>query len=133
MCCCSSRERRYRLWAKDAGDAAEGLRACAAREDEIATRVERLLPADASGLAAIDRVVPRARELYYGLFDGMGLREQLALQAAAERQGAAAWRGLAAGHDDPAVRDALEACARLEEESADHLDALLAQPGALPD
>ena len=36
----------------------------------------------------------------------------------------AAWRGLAGGHEDAAVREELERCARLEEASAEALEAL---------
>jgi hypothetical protein len=118
---------RYRSWAANAaGGEAAGLLACAEREDEIARRVEAVLPASAEQALKIDSAMPGAREAYLNVFRDRSAREQYRIQANAERQGAAAWRGLAAQLDDPSVRDVLEGCARLEEESADHLDALLA-------
>jgi hypothetical protein len=55
------------------------------------------------------------------------LAAQLELQAAAERQGADVWRAIAATQGLPhAMREALAECARLEEESAARLDALVA-------
>jgi hypothetical protein len=119
---------RYRLWASRIADAAEGLLACAEREDAIARQVEALLPATEADHAAMEKAIPVARDAYYGAFDGLSLTNQLRIQANAERQGAAAWRSLAAGQEDARVCEALEACAVLEETSADHLDGLIAQP-----
>lgn len=120
---------RYREWAAAAPDAAERLLACAGREDEIADRVEQVLAPDPSHASALDEATPAARDAYYAVFAGLSIREQLRIQAGAERQGAAAWRGIGAAHPDEAVRRELEACARLEEQSASTLDKLLADPG----
>jgi hypothetical protein len=119
---------RYRHWASRVADAAEGLSACAEREDAIARRVDALFPAPEDDHAVIERAFPIARDAYYGVFEGLPLLDQLRIQANAERQGAAAWRSLAAGQPETSVREALEACAVLEETSADHLDALIANP-----
>ena len=113
---------RYREWAAVAPDDAEGLIACAAREEQIAERVERLFPVDAELEYALKQALPGAREAYYEVFTGLPLRDQLALQASAERQGAAAWRGMASGHPDAATREALESCAQLEEANATYLE-----------
>jgi len=121
---------RYRGWARELPEHAETLLACAAREDEIADRVERLFPIAAELEKEIARPLPRARDAYYDVFAGVALLDQLALQASAERQGAAAWRGMAGQHDDPATREELERCARLEEASADELEALTARSQA---
>ena len=79
--------------------------------------------------AELGEKLPYAREVYASLFEGLDVEDQLAIQAGAERQGAAAWRGLA---DRRPREEVLEACARLEEESADFLDALLDQPSGAP-
>lgn len=116
---------RYRAWAEALPDGSEGLLACAAREDEIAERVSRCLPLPDSDLPAYEKALPEARRMYFAAFEGLTLREQLTIQANAERQGARAWRGMAEGVNDAGTRDELLACAALEEKSADHLDALL--------
>lgn len=121
---------RYRLWAAEAPGAASGLLGCARREDEIAERVERLFPADAAQLGEIEAALPGARDTYYGVFADLAPREQLRIQANAERQGAAAWRLLASQQSDAGVRDELLACAGLEEESALFLEKLLGDPDA---
>ena len=110
---------RYRLWAAEAPG-----------EDEIAERVERLFPADAAQLGEIEAALPGARDTYYGVFADLAPREQLRIQANAERQGAAAWRLLASQQSDAGVRDELLACAGLEEESALFLEKLLGDPDA---
>lgn len=119
---------RYRLWAGQAAALAGGLLACAAREDEIADRVERVLGADAAAREKIESSIEAARDSYYAVFAGKPLREQLRIQADAERQGANAWRLIAAGLGDAAVATELEACSDLEEQSAAHLEGLLADP-----
>jgi hypothetical protein len=50
----------------------------------------------------------------------------LRIQANAERQGAHAWRSIAAHHPDEYVVEVLHSCSALEELSADALDALIA-------
>jgi len=116
---------RYRGWAAELPEHAEGLMACAAREDEIADRIERVFAIDDSLLPALHAPLPGARDTYYAVFSGLAPAEQLRIQANAERQGAAAWRGIASGITDPAVLAELECCSALEETSADYLDALL--------
>ena len=49
----------------------------------------------------------------------------MAVQAKAERQGAAAWRAMIEAEDDPEIKSKLEEMATIEEASADYLDALL--------
>jgi hypothetical protein len=115
---------RYRAWARELPEHAGTLLACAEREDEIADRVEAVFPVAAELEKEVARPLPRARDVYYDVFAGMPVRDQLAVQADAERQGAAAWRGLATQQEDAAVREELERCARLEEASAEALEAL---------
>ena len=117
---------RYRVWAEQSPGHAEGLSACADREDEIARIADGLFPVDDSDRKAIAGLLPDATRIYMELFDGLSLERQWRLQANAERQGAAAWRGIAAQVDDASTREALERCAGLEEESAAYLDSLVA-------
>lgn len=121
---------RYRAWAKQAPEHAATLLDCAQSEEEIAARADRLFPMSAAQAAKLDALVPEAQRLYGAMFVGLPLREQLALQESAERQGANVWRALAAASTLPdATREALAACAALEEASAARLARLLAEPG----
>jgi len=110
---------RYRGWAAAASDAAwrAALLACAAREEDIAHRVEALYPDVAAVQARILRNHPDIADLTRALFAGRPVDEQYAIQAAAERVGAATWRA-AAAQAAPAARETFLACAELEEESA---------------
>jgi hypothetical protein len=121
---------RYRQWAAAFTPLAKGLLECAAREEEIAAKAERLFPPDAVLREAIAEQAPGAQEAFGSVFAGLPVREQMRLQAGAERQGAAAWRGLADLEQSQAARAELLACAGLEEASAEHLEALLADPTA---
>ena len=122
---------RYREWAADIPEHAEVLLACAVREDEIADRIEQVWSIDDIALGRIEALLPDARDLYYGAFQGMPPWQQLMLQADAELQGAAAWRGIAANHTDPDVCAQLGHCALLEEESSRELQRIIMRrPGA---
>lgn len=117
---------RYRGWAAEVDDAATraGLLACAAREDEIATRVEAA-HADAAAVQMRLRADhPELTALNAAIFADRTLAEQFAIQAAGERLGASTWRAFAAAHPDPTARAAYLACAPLEEASADFLESL---------
>jgi hypothetical protein len=119
---------RYLAWAAghdDAGTAA-GLRAAAEREVAIASHVEDLFPEAAGDADLLVEVVREVAEGFGALLQGRALREQLAIQAAGERAGAATWRRLATRETDPGRRAVLERCAMLEEESARFLEATLA-------
>lgn len=117
---------RYRMWAEAVPEHAAGLLECAAREDDIADRVEHLYPATAAeDIAAMDTAILPAKDTYYAVFANLSPIEQMTIQANAERQGAAAWRGMIVNEPDPGVKAALEECAQIEEASADYLDNLL--------
>lgn len=119
---------RYRMWAKDVPEHAAGLLDCAAREDEIADRIEAAYPAtDPAQVAAMDQAIEPARDSYYAVFAELTPIEQMTIQANAERQGAAVWRGMLEQESHEDARAVLEYCARIEEASADYLDALLLQ------
>ena len=114
---------RYRGWAAATTDAAwrAALLACAAREDDIARRVEALYPDAAETERRILRENPDLEQLNRALFAGRPESEQYAIQAAAERVGASTWRA-AAAQAPPAARETFLACAELEEESAHVLE-----------
>lgn len=118
---------RYRRWADGAGDAAtrESLLACAAREEEIASRVEALHP-DASRIQReILASQPDLAEVDRSVFAGRPPREQFTIQAQGERVGASTWRSFAQHDPDPARRSTYLACAPLEEANAQVLEAML--------
>ena len=119
---------RYRAWAEqlDSSEVSARLLACAAREDDIAARVEAITPGSSE---LQKRVLAEHAELpkrYAALFAGRPLPEQFALQARAERAGSATWRALAGSATGVAAETFL-ACAGLEEISADVLEALIAE------
>lgn len=113
---------RYRNWAQAMPEHRDGLLRCAQREDEIADTVDALFPIAEAVRTELGKPLPAARDTYYALFANLELNEQLALQAGAERQGAAAWRGMVANIADEQARTQLEYCAQLEETSAAYLD-----------
>lgn len=119
---------RYRGWAAQVASAGEqaGLRACAAREEEIARRIEGLYPDAGAVQREILAANPDLLEVNRTLFAGRPLREQFRSQADGERLGAATWRSFAKHAASAAARDTLLACALLEEESASFLESILA-------
>jgi hypothetical protein len=117
---------RYRLWAEAVPDHAKGLLACADREDEIADRAEVIYPATtAEQIDAMDRAIGPAKTTYYAIFADLTPVEQMTIQANAERQGAAAWRAMIEPESNEGIKAELEQIARIEEISADYLDALV--------
>jgi hypothetical protein len=117
---------RYREWADECpADERDDLLACSAREDEIADRVVALFPAVADDEEKMQSELEGARVAYAGVFEDLSLSEKLFVQAGAERQGAAAWRGIAAQQEDATVKAELERCAELEEASSACLERIL--------
>jgi hypothetical protein len=114
---------RYRGWAEDVPAHSEDLLACAAREDEIADRVEAMFPPSDEHRALVNSIIPSAKATYYAAFEPYTPVEQMTIQANAERQGANAWQNLKAAY--PEQGQALDALSAIELESADYLDALL--------
>ena len=118
---------RYRGWAADPACAPHRSRllSCAAREEEIATRVEALR-ADAKAVQQeILAANPDLLAINRDLFAKLSLADQMRTQAGGERAGAAVWRAFAERTKDPSARTAFLACAGLEEESALVLDDIL--------
>lgn len=114
---------RYRGWAKDVPAHEAGLLDCAAREDEIADRVEALFPPSDEHRALVLDVIPKAKATYYAVFEPYTPVEQMLIQANAERQGANAWQTMKALYPDQS--DALDELSKIEIGSADYLDELL--------
>ena len=116
---------RYRAWAAACSEPvhAEGLRACATREEEVAARIEMAFPSQPDEQRHIDGVLPQIAEAFRSAMAQRPIVVQYAIQAAAERRGAAFWRTLASSTPDASVREILLACAQLEERSAEYLEA----------
>lgn len=117
---------RYRGWAAAVPepDRKSALLACAAREEEIARRVEALHPEAASIQREILARNPDLAEINRSLFAPYSLNEQFRLQARGERLGAATWRSFARHQSNTAARDVFLGCAALEEESASFLESI---------
>ena len=73
-------------------------------------------------------LLPDTIAVYYEAFSAYTPWEQLAIQADAEKQGSAAWPNLIPAF--PEHQDELNALSKLELESGDYLDALLADEAA---
>jgi hypothetical protein len=118
---------RYRGWAAEPAyrAQADALRACAAREEDIARRIEGLYADAAARARDLVAANPDLAAINRTLFAGRPLPEQLAIQAAGERLGAATWRSFAKREDDPRRREVLLACAPLELASAEVLESIL--------
>jgi hypothetical protein len=118
---------RYRGWADDPANAAHtaALRACAAREEDIASRVEGLYPDAGTRARELLAAHPDLSEINRTLFAGRPFAQQFAIQAGGERLGAATWRSFAKGEADPRRREVLLSCAPLEEASAEILEGIL--------
>ena len=117
---------RYRDWASQTSYDAHRIQLfdCAQREQEIADRIESLYPDAAAVQSQILAKNPDVEEINRSLFAGRPLSEQWTIQAQGERLGAATWRSLARDAKR-AFREAFQACALLEEESAAALEAIL--------
>lgn len=114
---------RYRGWAEAVPEHREGLLACAAREDEIADRVEALFPPSDEHRQLVASSIDAARDTYYEVFDGHTPYEQMTIQADAERQGAGAWQNLKAAY--PQLGAQMDELSAIEVQSADFLDSIL--------
>ena len=123
---------RYRMWADALPEHRVALMGCAASEDDIADRIEAAFPIAGADLDGLRQLVPAARSIYYAAFDSLPVLEQLRLQAAAELQGAQAWRSIALGVSDPTVLAELARCSELEETGSAVLQRVLATFDALP-
>jgi hypothetical protein len=120
---------RYRRWASEVGDGARRaeLLACAAREEEIAGRIEALYPEAAATQRDVLAKNSDLPDVNRDLFAGRPPAQQYAIQARGERLGAATWRALAAREEREEARRTFLSCAELEERSAVVLEGILAE------
>lgn len=116
---------RYRDWAEQLPKFRDGLLVCSASEDKIADIVESIFPIDPALAAEIQAPLPAAKETYYGVFEGLSLADQLAIQADAELQGAEAWRNMLSDDNPVELQQGLEQCMTLEQESSAYLYSIL--------
>jgi len=114
---------RYRGWASEVREHRDGLLACAAREDEIADRVEAMFPPTEQQREEVQALLPAAKDAYYAVFQGYSAWEQMTIQADAERQGANAWQNLKQAYAERS--DELDRLSAIEIESATYLEHLL--------
>ncbi len=121
---------RYREWAAESPEQAEWLTQCADREDEIASRAERMFPVLPEHEEIVNEALTRARKLYAGAFEGHSLEDRIFLQAHAERQGSLAWVGFASQNSDESVKQQFLELAGLEVASAEQVDAELGRDSA---
>lgn len=116
---------RYREWAAESEEQAEWLTQCADREDEIASRAEKMFPVLPEHEEIVNDALDRARKLYASAFEGHSLEDRIFLQAHAERQGSLAWVGFASQNTDETVKQQFLELAGLEVASAEQVDAEL--------
>ena len=67
---------RYRQWAFEDPASAQQFEACAAREEQIADRVDPLFPLNPVQEKEVRAAVPLATSAYLAIFDGLPLKEQ---------------------------------------------------------
>ena len=116
---------RYRGWAEEVVEYREKLLACADSEDEIADRVEHLLPPSDAHRALVLEMLPNAKAAYYKVFEGLSAVGQMTIQADAEKQGAGAWQRMKITH--PALAEEMDALSEIELKSGDCLDQILGE------
>ena len=119
---------RYRGWAAELPEHREGLLKCADREDEIADRIEAILPVPSEFEDLVSEVVPLAIAIYYQAFEPYDVWGQMTIQANAEKQGSMAWPAMIPLFPEHA--DELNALSALELKSGEYLDALLSPKAA---
>ena len=120
---------KYREWSEhpDYGSKQSELRACAGREEEIATKVEGLYPDAAARQQAIARQMPELDQVAEDLFGGHSVPHQMAVLAAGERSGGRLWSGLAAAQSSAVARETMASCGPLEDANAAVLEQILSE------
>jgi hypothetical protein len=89
--------------------------------------VETLYPPQLDEPRYFSEALPTITEAYRSALAERPVNEQYAIQAAAERRGAAFWRFLASSGADGPVRETLRTCATIEELSAEFLEGLVSR------
>ncbi len=116
----------YHSWAEQVRDPERaGFLGCAAREEDIAARIEALDPDAATVQHHLLAERPDLEEQVLAVYAGRPLEEQWEIQRRGERAGKKTWEHFAATGDDIQAQAVLLACAALEAENADFLRAVL--------
>jgi hypothetical protein len=119
---------RYRAWSAEALDEelAQGLGACAAREDEIARLIRTHFADIVRPPADFDTLARRIQTEVGDVFGGHMRDSQYRIQAQAERGGEQLWKDLAADEANQESKEVLLRCASLEAASAEYLENITA-------
>ena len=117
---------RYQSWAEQVGGAERaGFLGCAAREEDIATRIEALDPDAAAIQQQLLAELPDLEAQVLEVYADRSLEEQWEIQRRGERAGKKTWEAFAAVEDDAQDHAVLLACAALEDENASFLRSVL--------
>lgn len=117
----------YRSWAAQVGaPERDGFLRCAAREEDIAARIEALEPEADTLRRQVEAALPSDLDAQVrAVYAGRPLEEQWEIQRRAERAGKKTWENFAAAESDPEAQAVLRTCSALEDESASFLAAVL--------
>ncbi len=122
--------RLYRRWAEQvSGQEREGFLRCAAREKDIASRIEALDPDAQKTQWQLLAELPDLEAQILAVSADRSLEEQWEIQRRGERAGKKTWETFAAAEDDAQVKAVLFACAALEDENASFLRGVLEERG----
>lgn len=122
--------KRYQSWAEQVGGSERaGFLGCAAREEDIAARIEALDPDAAAIQQQLLAELPALEAQVLAVYTGRSLEEQWEIQRRGERAGKKTWEAFAAAEDDPRTHAVLLACAALEDENASFLRSVLEERG----
>ncbi len=122
--------RRYQSWAEHVSDPERaGFLGCAAREEDIAARIEALDPDAAAIQQKLLAELPDLEAQVLAVYADRSLEEQWEIQRRGERAGKKTWETFAAAEDNAQAQAVLLACAALEDESASFLRSVLEERG----
>ena len=116
----------YRSWAEQVShQEREGFLACAAREEDIAKRIESLDPDATKIQQQLLDELPDLEERVQAVYADRPLEEQWEIQRRGERAGKKTWENFAAAESEANAQEILLACAALEDENASFLHSTL--------
>ena len=122
--------RMYRRWAEQVSDQErEGFLRCAAREKDIASRIEALDPDAQKIQRQLLAELPDLEAQVLAVYADRSLEEQWEIQRRGERAGKKTWETFAAAENDTRAQAVLLACAALEVENASFLRGVLEERG----
>ena len=118
--------RRYQSWAEQVSDPERaGFLGCAAREEDIAARIEALDPDAAAIRQQLLAELPDLEAQVLAVYADRSLGERWEIQRRGERAGKKTWEAFAAAETDAQTQAVLLACAALEDENASFLRGVL--------